>query len=293
MDNISIIIITKNRANFLENCLGSLNGQLEKRDEVFVILDSKTKDGSEEILQRYKKIMPLVYYKSDIRGYPQNFNLGINKSRKDTLVFINDDCIVKHNFVQRIKVEHHRHPHAVVQGMTYSLPKNNIYAEITGDNYRNWIAINHKDALSNLMSTIDNKNVSISRGVFRRVGYYDEAFTRGSEDIEFGFRLAQLGIPIIFDPSIVVYHYERSTFFGFVNQHIRFALSESIVDRTLPPESRIRAINWHKTVLHMKSAIKRELLYAQQFRIKDFLLLPFLYMLLFCIRMYGYYIKSA
>jgi GT2 family glycosyltransferase len=293
MDNISIIIITKNRAKFLGNCLGSLKGQLEKGDEVFVILDSKTKDGSEEILLRYKKIIPLVYYKSDVRGYPQNFNLGINKSRKDILVFINDDCIVKHNFVQKIKMAHNKRPLSVVQGMTYSLPKNNIYAEITGDNYRNWIAINHKDVLSNLMNTIDNKNVSIPRGVFRQVGYYNEAFTRGSEDIEFGFRLVRLGIPIIFDPSIVVYHYERATFFGFVNQHVRFAVSESIVDRMLPPERRIHAINWHKTSLHMKSAIKRELLYAQQFRIKDFLLLPFLYMLLFCIRMYGYYIKSA
>lgn len=293
MCNISIIIITKDRAGLLEKCLFSLKGQLEKHDEVLVILDSRTNDGSEEILKQHQKVLPLVYYKSDLLGYPNNFNLGIKRSKNEILVFINDDCVVKEDFVQRIKIAHKRHPESVIQGMTYSLPHNNIYAEIAGDNYRNWIAVNRKSASSNVMRTIDNKNVSIPRNVFRQAGYYSEAFTKGSEDIEFGFRLVHCGVPIIFDSSIIVYHNERSTFRGFVNQHMRFGLSESIVDRTLPPECRIRAINWHKAILHLQSAVKREFLYIQQFRIKDFLLLPFLYMLLFGIRIYAYYIKSA
>ena len=291
--SISIIIITKDRAKLLEKCLISLKRQLSKDDEVFVILDSKTKDSSEEILLRYQKILPLVYYKSDVRGYPQNFNIGITRSKKDRLVFINDDCVVQEDFIKRIKAAHTKYPESVIQGMTFSLPKNNIYAEIAGDKYRNWLAVNHKDESPNSMRTIDNKNVSIPRKVFYRVGYYNEAFTKGSEDIEFGFRLDKFGVPIIFDSSIIVYHNERSTFHGFVNQHMRFGLSESIVDRTLPPERRIHAINWYKARLHLRSAIKRESLYLQQIRIKDFLLLPFLYMLLFCIRIYAYYIKSA
>jgi GT2 family glycosyltransferase len=280
------------RASSLERCLSSLVCQITKHDEVLVLLDAHSKDASEDVLKKYKKRMPLIYYKTPIRGYPKLYNLAIQKSNKNILVFINDDCHVDASFIASIKQAHKKHPNTVIQGMTYSLPKNNVYAEIMGDNYQNWITTNMLDG-SSQMKTIDNKNVSVPRDVFDRVGGYDEKFLKGSEDIEFGKRLVREKIPIWLDSSIVVYHYERNTFSGFVHQHVRIGHSESIVDRSVPQRDRIGLFSWQKIMLHIRSAVCREVTYLRELRFRDFLLLPFLYILLVFIRIYAYRIKKS
>jgi GT2 family glycosyltransferase len=45
--------------------------------------------------------------------------------------------------------------------------------------------------------------------VMRRVGPFDEhpSLARAAEDTDYGYRALRLGIPIAYDPGVVVYHY--------------------------------------------------------------------------------------
>ena len=286
--SVSVIILTMDRTRDLDLCLSSLAGQLRSEDEILVVGDKKTAEADKLVLKQYTHKMPLVYHETAIHGFPRLYNLAIRKSTKDVLIFINDDCEVDANFISSIKRAHVRHPTAVIQGMTHSVPKDNIYVEIMGDNYKNWLSINMLKDKRNRMKTIDNKNVSIPRSVFKKVGYYNETLLGGSEDIEFGVRLHSTGIPIVFDPSIMVYHHERETLRGFINQHIRIAKSESMVDKMLAPAQQVHVFTWEKIFLHMSSACRREVYYLRNLRIADSLTLPLLYILLFVIRSYGY-----
>ena len=53
-------------------------------------------------------------------------------------------------------------------------------------------------------------NVSVTRETWERVGPYDEAFRAyGWEDVDWGYRLAELGIPVVLEPSLETEHRDR------------------------------------------------------------------------------------
>lgn len=291
MLKLTVVILTMNREFILKKCLNSLLRQLTSSDEVLILMDAHCSDNTEDTIQSFLKRLPLRYYKTKVKGYPQLYNLAVKLAKGNFLVFINDDCEVKNDFIVHIRKAIKTNSGCVIQGQSYSLPKNNIYVEIMADNYQNWLAINTHNKYSYRLKTIDNKNVVIPKTVFKKVGGYNEKLTRGSEDIEFGIRLCEYEIPIIFDQSIVVYHYERFTFLGFIKQHIRIGQAESIVDQLVSSNKKVGMFSWKKIYLHAKSALCREATYIQYHRIKDFLLLPILYLLLFFIRIYSYAVK--
>lgn len=291
MNTVSVVILTKQRPLYLENCLSSLLGQLSGDDEVIVLMDSPNME-TEIILQKYTHTLPLRYYKSSIHSFPKLYNRLFKKATKQIIVSINDDCTVSNNYIDRIKRAHTQYASCVVQGVTFSLPKGNIYADIMGDNCQNWFVLNKSTRGQNRMRTIDNKNMSMPREIFVKVGLFNENLPEGSEDIEYGIRIVNLHIPILLDSTIISYHHERTTLDGFIRQHIRIARSEAAVDMVVPHKDKINIVSWRKITLHCKSAIARETLYLKERRMKDFILLPLLYILLFCIRVYWYTVKQ-
>ena len=199
---------------------------------------------------------------------------------------MDDDCIASKNYIAATRRAHHKYKNAVIQGLTYSLPRGNIYAEIMGDHYQNWLRV---DTLTgNQMRTFDNKNASVARAVLGVRGGFSDDLTHGSEDIDLGIRLRKKGIKIFLEPSIIAYHHERSTFRGFWSQHLRIAKSEGILDQRLSNKDKIRMLHGRKTLLNATSAVRREINYLRAGRIKDFFLLPPLYLTLLFTRIWGY-----
>ena len=75
-------------------------------------------------------------------SYPQLYNSGIRHAKNDIVVFFDDDCIAAPHFLERIRNAHIHYPDSVIQGMTESIPKGNIYAEVMGDHYRAFLEAN-------------------------------------------------------------------------------------------------------------------------------------------------------
>lgn len=283
--SVSLITLTKNRALYLRLCFKSLIGQLHDKDEI-VVLDNGSTDETPEVIKKYQKMLPLLYIRSREVGYPKLYNQAIKNSSNEIVVFLDDDCIAGRSFIQAVKRSHSSHKNCVVQGKTYSLPKNNIYAEIMGDHYQNWLHVNTMG--NGEMRVFDNKNASVPRKVLTQHGGFLDSLVFGSEDIELGIRMRHRGVKIFFDPSVVAYHHERSTLAGFLQQHLRIARSEGVLDRRLADENKIHMLSIQKLAFHVKSAFLREVLYLVQGRIRDFFLLPILYILLLLLRIWGY-----
>lgn len=283
---VSVLTLTRNRAQYLKQCLQSLVGQVAPSDEVIVV-DNNSSDNTRQILRQYMRVLPLRVFRTSLQGYPLLYNYAIKKSKGDVLVFFDDDCVADKSFIASIKAAHKKYPHSAIQGKTYSLPPNNIYAEVMGDHYKNWIQSNLlADGVH--MKTCDNKNLVIPSFLLDAYGNFDKRLLAGSEDVELGMRFVKKGASIRFEPSIIAHHHERDTFHGFMMQHMRIARSESLVDAKNQNNQRIGMLRWAKLRLHAQSAVHRELLYIRSARIKDALLLPFLYLLLFIVRVTRY-----
>ena len=282
---LSIITLTHNRADLLAKNFASLIGQLHKHDEIIVI-DNNSTDHTRAIISSYKDSLPLRVFHMKTGKYPQLYNAGIRHAKKDIVVFLDDDCIASPTFMKNVRNAHRKHTNAVIQGMTYSIPNGNIYAEIMGDHYRHFITTNLIG--SKHLRILDNKNASIPRSLILKLDGFCEKLDCGSEDIEFGIRVRSQGLSILFDPSIVAYHHERTTYRSFVAQHIRFARCESYLDRIVPKNERIGLVRIPKLTLQLKSAFLREYRYITQGKVREAILLPFLYITLSFVRIYGY-----
>lgn len=281
---LSIITVTKNRAPLLRKCLASLLDQCRKGDEIIVV-DAST-DDTPQIVAAFAKQMPIRYIRFLEPGYPAFYNKAAKVANGDILVFFDDDCVATPSFLKNIRRAHRRHPNSVIQGLTHSIPHGNLYVDIMGDHYKNWLTA--MLVSDNEMKSFDSKNASLPRHVFWQHHGLSPQMHRGSEDIELGMRLRRNGIRIYLDKSIVASHHERTTLRSFLAQHKRFAESEGYLDKILPEADRLGVVPAKKLFLHAQSFIRRERMYIRHFQWKEALLLPLLYITLALIRVWGY-----
>jgi glycosyltransferase involved in cell wall biosynthesis len=282
--SLSIIIATKNRSSLLAKNLSSLHGQCRGGDEVIVI--DASDDDTPSVVTSFESSLPIRYVRFTKPGFPLFFNEGANVAQNPVLVFFSDDCTASPTFLERIRNAQQRRTHAVIQGLTHSRPKGNLYADIMADHYKNWLtmmSLPHGE-----LKSFDCKNVSMPRSLFWKHHGFRRRMSQGSEDVEFGMRLRRSGIHIYLDRSIVAYHRERTNFGELLSQHRRFAESEGYLDRILPKEERLGIIPPQKLLLHLVSFLRREYLYLRRGSWQKAALLPFVYAALAWIRVTGY-----
>ena len=282
---VSILILTKNREKLLTKNLDSLVKQTFKPYEV-VIVNNSSIDNTEIVLSTYKKRLPIKSFKTDISGFPQLYNFGIEKCGGDLICFLDDDCIAKKDWLEQCILAYQKYPDSIIQGNTLSIPLENIYAQIMGDHYKNWIKSNTLKSIQ--LKVCDNKNLAVSKNIFKRFGTFSTLQKIGSEDLEFGARLRKKGIAIIYEPKIVAWHQERTTFKDFIVQHLRIAKSEAVYDSINGRQEKIGLFSGRKAYLNLFSAFKREFFYFKRLMIKELLLLPIIYLCLSLIRIYFY-----
>ncbi len=204
---ISVVIPTYNRKPILEKCLKSLEKQQFNDDKIsdyeVVLVDDGWTDGTLEWLQENKQNFPHVYcFSQDHLGPAAARNLGVNKAKGDTIIFIDSDLVVTETFLQC-------HANALVKGekrlgsdclFTYGAVINTCnFDDPTSEPYK------ITDFSAAYFAT---GNVAIARKWLDKVGLFDTGFQLyGWEDLELGVRLKQLDLKLIKCPEAMGYHW--------------------------------------------------------------------------------------
>lgn len=92
-DLVSIVMATYNRARLLPQAIESVLNQTYQNIE-FIIIDDGSQDGTQELISRYRgRDKRIVYLKNAAnKGQSHSLNAGIENSRGDFLMFLDDDC---------------------------------------------------------------------------------------------------------------------------------------------------------------------------------------------------------
>lgn len=204
---VSIIVPTFNRRSWLERLLRALDKQgSEVCFEVVVCVDGAS-DGTEEMLRLLDVHYALRVLPQSNSGPAAARNRALAGAAGDIVIFMDDDVVPASGFVDEHVRAHRDDTRLVALGPILTPPgaRLNAWARYEADLLdRHYAALQAGRALPEPRFFFTG-NASVRREHALAVGGFDEGFKRG-EDVEFGYRLAELGLRFGYVSNALVYH---------------------------------------------------------------------------------------
>lgn len=174
--------------------------------ELVVVLDGDV-DGSRAVLETYAPRLPLTIVElPENQGRSAALNAGFGRARGDVLIRCDDDLVPSVDYLTRHAGRHTGEATGVV-GLYRNVFPETTYARVYG---REWDARFRREAYAVPPDDAWRYwagNCSVSRETWEKVGPYDTEFRAyGYEDVDWGYRLAALGVPIVLDPGLETEH---------------------------------------------------------------------------------------
>lgn len=227
---ITIAIVTRNKASKLKKCLTYLTKQSKKNFSVLVV-DNNSSDDTRNVVDSFKEKLRIRYCFEEKIGIPYARNNALQKVKRGILAFIDDDCTVFSNFVKNTVREHKKNPEVLaIQGRFDFLPEHNLRAIIDNFIIKNGIENNllSKDTKrsnnklhnkeQNIL-TLVTKNVSFKLSILNKYDLsFDTTFINHTEDIDFAKQIMSLNEQIVYVKSIQVNVWENTNLFAHIQR---------------------------------------------------------------------------
>lgn len=232
---ITVVITTRNRANDLRQCLGSLAGQTVAPDEL-IIIDNNSSDQTARVVSNFAKAVRFkvrhVWQKKV--GYPHVYNRGLVEAKGNFVAFIDDDCIAHPRWFERIKfITQHFPQLSAILGIAREYYDQDImsltkaYLDETGRIgavQKRWI----KD-----LEILDSKNIVYNKKFLQKHQLKFDAnllkYAQGaSEDCDLGMQIGYARGMAIFDEKMRVVHKDPPGFWSYYQKAL-FTLRNHLV----------------------------------------------------------------
>jgi len=170
---ISVVTVSLNAAEFIEQTIKSVLSQTYPHIE-YIIIDGGSTDGTIDIIRRYESGLTYWHSKPD-RGLSHAFNLGLEHSNGDWILYLNADDFFLSSTVVKTMIPYLiiNNDYDVVYGkMIYMTQSKNPapapFRKVFGEPW-SWQKFRWTD-------TIPHQASFINRHFFDRKGSYDESF---------------------------------------------------------------------------------------------------------------------
>jgi glycosyltransferase involved in cell wall biosynthesis len=206
---VSIVIPTFNEEVHLPRCLDSINhldfpaGQIE-----VIVIDNGSTDRTREIAVQWGAVL----LRDDNLNVSGLRNMGARHARGPVLAFLDADCMVAKDWLQRA-AKYFTDDKVAVWGAPPRLPQNPTWVQET------WFLIRKKERDVQKVDWLESMNCFIRRSLFLKIGGFDESLVT-CEDVDICYRAARHG-EILSDGAIQVVHLgEAATLRDFVRKEI-------------------------------------------------------------------------
>lgn len=228
MPNVSVLLCTYNRPALLARALASLAACDPPPAQVVVVNGGDGRaDALVEAYARHPRTRFQVV-RTINRNLATSRNIGLPHCTGEAIALTDDDAEVFPDWVAQIGAALARHPQAgavggPVLGSTTHTLAGRVSDAVT---FPAW-----PDARA--VRTLPGVNVAYRSAAVRAAGGFDERLFRG-EDVDYNWRVAQLGWDIVFDPAVRVWHAHRATWRGLLRQHWMYGRAYRLVRRKWP-----------------------------------------------------------
>ena len=209
---VSIIILNYNAGKLLRNCVKSIFDSDYKNLEIIVV-DNISNDNSHILCKEEFQKIKLIENKENL-GYCEGNNIGIRKANGKFIVIINPDTEVSSTWLHELLNAQKKLGEGIFQPKILSLKEKNIL-QSTG-NMIHLFGIGFSRDLGIIDSGKHDKveRVGYAAGtcfftsseVFKKVGLFDPFIFLYHDDLDFGWRAAQIGIKSFYIPTSKIFH---------------------------------------------------------------------------------------
>lgn len=220
--DVSVIICTRNRADYLKNCLTALQKQICKPAEIIVVDNGSSTRETKLVARQFD----VRYLREDKVGLDVARNTGARAARHAIVAFTDDDTLPDPTWTLRLCQTFNDESISAMTGLVIA-GSLDTEAEVIFEKYwpfnRGFLPKSFGVEFFN--STLPGgppvweigagANMAFRRTVFDEVGYFDERLDAGaagcSGDSELWYRILANGMNIQYNPHAVVQHFHRSS----------------------------------------------------------------------------------
>jgi len=228
LPKVSIIIPAKHANKTLGMAIKSiLDIPAHELAEVIIVNDGLDKETN-LLADKY----PVKVINGNGEGAAAARNIGVQFSKGQILIFLDADCSVSPEWLSAHLMEHEHPGDLLLVGGSICIKNNASFWERC-DHYCSWYNV-HPHQKEKWVPNHTPANLSMSRSTFNRIGPFTENLPSNGvhEEFEMQDRLLRLGGRLLFKPSALVYHTDRSNFRAYLEHHFRWGFNSIQVKGT-------------------------------------------------------------
>ena len=213
----SIIIPVFNRPDEVDELLESLCEQTVKDFEVLIIEDGSVKP-CKDVCDEYANILDLHYYAKENSGPGQSRNYGAERANGEYVIILDSDVVLPTGYLQAVEDELKQKPGEAFGGPDAAHPSFTPVQKAISYSMTSFFTTG---GIRGGKAKLDkfyprSFNMGIRRDVYLQLGGFSKM--RFGEDIDFSYRIVEVGyMPRLF-PEAWVWHKRRTDFRKFFRQ---------------------------------------------------------------------------
>jgi GT2 family glycosyltransferase len=211
---VSIIILNYNAGDLIYNCINSVFQTKYENYEVILVDNISTDDSHKKCKEIFNKIQ--LIENSQNFGYCEGNNIGIRKAKGDFIVILNPDTIVEPNWLDEFLTAYSKFGDGLYQPKILSLYEEKILQStgnminLFGFGFARDKGIKDENQFTEIekIGYASGTCLFTSSKVFKKIGLLDPFLFLYHDDLDLGWRAAQLGINSYFVPNVKILHAE-------------------------------------------------------------------------------------
>lgn len=211
---VSIIVLNYNAGELLFNCLESLSKTKYENFEI-ILVDNNSSDQSHLKSKNLFPAINLIQNKKNF-GYCEGNNIGIRQAKGDFVVILNPDTILEPNWLSEMIVAYNKFGDGLYQPKILSLYEKDILQSTGNMLHLFGFGFARDKGIKDDNSRDKIEQVGFASGtclfttstILKKLEGLDSFLFLYHDDLDLGWRAAQLGINSYYVPKSIIYHAE-------------------------------------------------------------------------------------
>jgi GT2 family glycosyltransferase len=215
--DVSVVVVTWNGRQYLEECLSAIEAQRGVRCET-ILVDNASTDGTADFVRSRFPAVRLIQL-AENRGFAGGNNAGARAAHAPLVAFLNNDTIADPGWLSALRG-------GIDESAGFALATSRIVyvhdpavIDSAGDGVFRWGGAFKRHHGAPASQAVESQEVFgvcgaaclMSRHVFEEVGGFDEDFFASHEDVDLSYRARLLGYRCRYVAGAVVRHHGSAT----------------------------------------------------------------------------------